>query len=211
MLQVRDDNAAAFEQLVERYRNRLLNVLEHLVPRRGLAEDMVQEVFMRVYRARKSYTPDAKFSTWLFTIADNVANNALRGAAKRKEVNLQPTQNNSAELPALENLAKDPSRFMPARRIDQSELSDMVRKAVQSLNERQRMALLLCKFEHMSYQDVAAAMNLSTKAVKSLLSRARNNLRDMLEPYVQAGALPFGLGMPAEPTETEVDHNELEK
>ncbi len=211
MLQVRDDNAVAFEQLVERYRNRLLNVLEHLVPRRGLAEDMVQEVFMRVYRARKTYTPDAKFSTWLFTIADNVANNALRGAAKRKEVNLQATQQNSTEMPTLENLAKDPSRFMPARRIDQSELSEMVRNAVQSLNERQRMALLLCKFEHMSYSDVAAAMNLSTKAVKSLLSRARNNLREMLEPYVQAGSLPFGLAADNDKPEPEIETKKRKK
>ena len=211
MLQVREDNAAAFEQLVERYRNRLLNVLEHLVPRRGLAEDMVQEVFMRVYRARKTYTPDAKFSTWLFTIADNVAFNALRGVAKRKEVNLQFGQQNSTEMPALENLAQDPSRFMPARRIDQSELSAMVRNAVQSLNERQRMALLLCKFEHMSYGDVAAAMNLTTKAVKSLLSRARNNLRQMLEPYVQAGALPFGLSAVSEEPEAEINEKKQKK
>ena len=193
MLQVREDNAAAFEQLVERYRNRLLNVLEHLTPRRDLAEDLVQEVFMRVYRARKTYTPEAKLSTWLFTIADNVANNALRGMAKRREVQLSADASNSTALPTLENLAKEPSRFMPTRRIDQVELSEMVRKAVQSLNERQRMALLLCKFEHMSYQDVATTMDLSTKAVKSLLSRARNNLREMLEPYVRAGSLPFGL------------------
>lgn len=194
MLQVREGNAAAFEQLVEKYRNRLLNVLEHLVPRRGLAEDMVQEVFMRVYRARKTYTPEAKFSTWLFTIADNVANNALRRVAKRKEVAVQQqAPSESSEMSVLENLAKDPSRFLPTRRVDQVELSEMVRHAVHALNERQRMALLLCKFEHMSYSDVAAAMNLSTKAVKSLLSRARNNLREMLEPYVSGGARPFGL------------------
>ena len=193
MLQVREGNAAAYEQLVERYRNRLISVLEHLVPRRGLAEDMVQEVFMRVYRARKTYRPDAKFSTWLFTIADNVAKNALRSAAKRKEVQFNAAPNDSAAMPTMENLAKEPSRFMPTRRIAQAELSEMVRKAVQSLNERQRMALLLCKFEHMSYEDVAAAMNLTTKAVKSLMSRARNNLREMLEPYVHGGALPFGL------------------
>jgi RNA polymerase sigma-70 factor (ECF subfamily) len=108
-------------------------------------------------------------------------------------------------MPALENLAKDPSRFMPARRIDQVELSDMVRSAVHALNERQRMALLLCKFEHMSYSDVAAAMNLSTKAVKSLLARARSNLRDMLEPYVQAGTLPFGLIEGHEPSDPQIE------
>jgi RNA polymerase sigma-70 factor (ECF subfamily) len=204
MLQVRDDNAAAFEQLVEQYRNRLLHVLEHLVPGRGVAEDLVQEVFMRVYRARKTYAPNAKFSTWLYTIADNVANNALRGASHRKEVQLQGASSTSTSMPSLENMAKEPSRFMPARRADQAELAEMVRKAVQSLSERQRMALLLCKFEHMSYEDVAKAMNLSTKAVKSLLSRARNNLREMLEPYVHAGGLPFGLNESSDPSETDL-------
>lgn len=194
MLQVRDDNAAAFEQLVERYRDRLLKILEHMVHGRNMAEDLVQEVFLRVYRARKSYTPDAKFSTWLFTITDNVASNARRFLSRRKEVQISNDNANPSSPMLLDNLAKEPSRMMPARKLDQMELSEMVRAAIQSLNDRQRVALLLSKFEHMSYNDVAAAMNLTPKAVKSLLSRARNNLRDMLEPYVQGGNLPFGGG-----------------
>ena len=78
MLQVRDDDAQAFEELMLRYQNRVLSLLAHLVGRRDLAEDLTQEVFLRVYRARKRYVPGAKFSTWLFTIAGNVASNALR-------------------------------------------------------------------------------------------------------------------------------------
>ena len=78
MLEVREDNAAAFEELVSRYQTRLINVLNHLVNKRDLAEDLAQEVFMRVYRSRKRYEPGAKFSTWLFTIANNVASNARR-------------------------------------------------------------------------------------------------------------------------------------
>ena len=78
MLEVRDDKAAAFEELMLRYQNRLVTVLEHLVGRRDLAEDLAQDVFLRVYRARKRYVPGAKFSTWLFTIANNVASNALQ-------------------------------------------------------------------------------------------------------------------------------------
>ena len=87
MLQVRDDNAAAFEELVLRYQGRLMTVLEQLVQKRDVAEDLAQEVFMRVFRARKTYQPGAKFSTWLFTIANNVASNALRslGASARSE------------------------------------------------------------------------------------------------------------------------------
>ena len=87
MLEVRDDNAAAFEELMLRYQNRLIALLEHVVGRRELAEDLAQDVFLRVYRARKSYEPGAKFSTWLFTIANNVAANALRSQSRRHEVN----------------------------------------------------------------------------------------------------------------------------
>ena len=86
MLKVRDDDAAAFEELVLRYQGRLLAVLEHLVGKRDLAEDLAQEVFLRVYRARKRYQPTAKFSTWLFTIANNVASNAKRSLSRRREV-----------------------------------------------------------------------------------------------------------------------------
>ena len=84
MLQVRDDDAQAFEELMLRYQNRVLSLLAHLVGRRDLAEDLTQEVFLRVYRARKRYVPGAKFSTWLFTIAGNVASNALRTKSRRQ-------------------------------------------------------------------------------------------------------------------------------
>src|SRR5262249_23502176 len=87
MLEVRDDKAAAFDELVLRYQNRLVTVLDHLVGRRDLAEDLAQDVFLRIYRSRKRYVPGAKFSTWLFTIANNVASNALRSQSRRHEVN----------------------------------------------------------------------------------------------------------------------------
>ena len=88
MLEVRDGSAAAFEELVLRYQVRLLRVLEHLVGSRELAEDLAQEVFLRVYRAREQYVAGAKFATWLFTIANNAASNALRNRARRHEINL---------------------------------------------------------------------------------------------------------------------------
>ena len=82
MLEVRNDNAAAFEELMLRYQNRLVTVLDHLVGGRDQAEDLAQEVFLRVYRSRKRYVPGAKFSTWLFTIANNVAANARRSRTR---------------------------------------------------------------------------------------------------------------------------------
>lgn len=192
MLRVRDDDASAFEELVLRYQSRLVSILHHLVQRGGQAEDLAQEVFLRVYRARKHYRPDAKFSTWLFTIANNVASNANRSLARRREVHVSaPAGDGSAAAP-LEQLALAASGTMPARRLDKAERAEVVRQAVGALNDRQRMALLLSKFEGLSYAEIAEAMGLSVQATKSLLSRARDNLRQILEPYIEDGSRPAG-------------------
>lgn len=190
MLQVRDDSATAFEELVSRYQTRLINVLQHLVRGQEQAEDLAQEVFLRVYRARKNYVPGAKFSTWLFTIANNVASNALRSRSRRKEVNLDEQRPDLSGAFTLDELAKAASGLMPTRQLDRSEMAEIVRQAMQSLNERQRLALLLSKFEGMSYNDIAESMELSTQAVKSLLSRARVSLKELLEPYMATGQAP---------------------
>jgi RNA polymerase sigma-70 factor (ECF subfamily) len=197
MLQVRGGDAAAFEELVLRYQNRLLTVLEHLVGNRQQAEDLAQDVFLRVFRARLRYEPGAKFSTWLFTIANNVASNALRSRSRRREVGV-PEGNGSDTSPlALDQLAKATSGFMPTRALDKAEQAEMVRHAVAALSERQRMALLLAKFEGMSYQDIADSMGLSVQAIKSLLSRARVNLKEILTPYVEQGVRPEDIAQAA--------------
>jgi RNA polymerase sigma-70 factor (ECF subfamily) len=190
MLQVRDDNAAAFEELVLRYQGRLIAVLEQLVRQRDVAEDLAQEVFLRVFRARKSYQPGAKFSTWLFTIANNVASNALRSLARRREVNITAPHGQEKSSPLLEQIALEASGMMPTRQVDRSERAEIVQRAIEALNERQRLALLLCKFEGMSYAEIGETMGLTSQAVKSLLSRARVNLRSALEPYMQEGLFP---------------------
>jgi len=190
MLQVRDDDAAAFEELVVRYQSRLMTVLEQLVHKREQAEDLAQEVFMRVFRARKSYEPGAKFSTWLFTIANNVASNALRSMARRREINVSPAQDAESQADPLAQLALAASGLMPTRQLDHAERAEVVRLAIHSLGERQKLALLLSKFEGMSYAEIGETMGLSTQAVKSLLARARSNLRASLEPYMNEGVLP---------------------
>lgn len=189
MLQVRDDDAAAFEELMLRYQNRLMTVLEHLVGDRTQAEDLAQDVFLRVYRSRKKYVPGSKFSTWLFTIANNVASNARRSRSRRREVSVQASAAQSSPA-TLDELAQAASGQMPARVLDKAETQAIVRLALESLNERQRMAVLLSKFEEMNYADIAAAMDLTPKAIKSLLSRARTNLREVLEPYLVTGQRP---------------------
>jgi RNA polymerase sigma-70 factor (ECF subfamily) len=190
MLEVQAGSAPAFEELVSRYQGRLLTVLEHLVGRRDQAEDLVQEVFLRVYRARKRYQPGARFSTWIYTIANNVASNALRSRRRRREVDATVGQDDSSGVKPLAEMAAAASGLMPARQLDKAEMREIVRLALDTLNERQRMAVLLNKFEHMSYADIGETMELTPQAVKSLLSRARESLRATLEPYLQQGKYP---------------------
>lgn len=190
MLRVRDGDAVAFEELVSRYQGRLLTVLENLVSNREQAEDLAQDVFLRVFRARATYEPGAKFSTWLFTIANNVASNARRSKARRKEVGVPGASPQDSSPMSLDQMARAKSSLMPTRSLDKSEQADVVRMAMEALNERQRMALLLAKFEEMSYEDIGKAMGLTVQAVKSLLSRARANLREILAPYMENGQRP---------------------
>jgi RNA polymerase sigma-70 factor (ECF subfamily) len=161
---------------------------------RTLAEDLAQDVFLRIYRARKSYEPGAKFSTWLFTIANNVARNAKRTLSRRHEVSVTNQASGSMAVNSLEHLAKEASGLMPTRQLDKAEMAEVVRMAMESLNERQRLAVLLSKFEAMSYIEIAETMNLSVQAVKSLLSRARGALREILEPYLNEGEMPEANG-----------------
>lgn len=190
MLEVRDDDAGAFEELMLRYQGRLVTVLGHLVGNRDQAEDLAQEVFLRVYRSRKTYVPGAKFATWLFTIANNVAANARRSRSRRREITLEGRDSGPMGAHPMETLAAASSGQLPTRQVDKAEMRDIVHLAIEALSERQKMAVLLNKFEGMSYADIAQTMELTPQAVKSLLSRARCNLRDVLEPYLDRGDRP---------------------
>ncbi len=187
MLSVQNDDAAAFEELMLRYQGRVLSVLRHLIGNREQAEDLAQEVFLRIYRARKNYHPEAKFSTWLFTIVNNVALNAIRSRSRKPEVQLgtATNPNESGPMTSAEEMIMASSGAVPARQLDKLEMRQMVQLAVDALGERQRMAVLLHRFEGMSYIDIAEVMEMTPQGVKSLLCRARMNLRDALQPYVQ--------------------------
>jgi len=189
MLSVRDDQPGAFEELVEHYQNRLVGVLHHLVGNVTEAEDLAQEVFLRVYRARKKYRARCKFSTWLFTIANNLALNSLRARQRKPVVPLNTRDSGPLGPRPAERLVKD-SGSQPSKRIQQQEMAAVVRKALDGLNERQRMAVLLNKFEDMNYAEIAEVMGLTTKGVKSLLCRARTNLRAVLQSYIYMDGEP---------------------
>jgi RNA polymerase sigma-70 factor, ECF subfamily len=187
MLRVQQDDAGAFEELMLRYQDRVASLMTHLVGKRDLAEDLTQDIFLRVYRSRKRYVPGSKFSTWLYTIAHNVASNSRRSLSRRREVNLVGQESGEYAGNPLDQAALAASGLMPTRQLDKAELAGVVQVAIAALNERQRMAVLLNKFEHLGYEEIAEVMELTPQAVKSLLSRARANLREVLEPYLTQG------------------------
>jgi RNA polymerase sigma-70 factor (ECF subfamily) len=183
MLRVREDDPAAFAELVELFNHRLITVLHHLLGNAEEAEDLAQEVFLRVYKVRKKYRPRAKFSTWLFTIANNLALNTLRSRQRKPVVPLNVRDSGPLGPRPAEQLVKDRLN-QPVQHMQQQELAGIVRKALDELNERQRVAVVLNKFEDMNYAEIAEIMGLTTKGVKSLLSRARENLRLALKDYI---------------------------
>jgi RNA polymerase sigma-70 factor (ECF subfamily) len=185
MLRVKDGDEAAFGKLVAAYQDRLINIFVNLVGNEELAQDLTQELFLRIYRARHGYEPNAKFSTWVYRIATNLASNSRRTKGRRKEVQLKASESGPMGTRPAERLLADKSALMPTRQLDKRELQQLVREALETLNDRQKMAVLLHKFEDLSYTDIGEAMEMSPQAVKSLLSRARENLRVKLEPFVR--------------------------
>src|SRR6201997_1442792 len=144
MLKVRDDVPGAFEELVEAYQRRLVAIMHHLVGNADEAEDLAQEVFLRVYRARKKYRPRSKFSTWLFTIANNLALNSLRARQRKPAVSLNVSDSGPLGPRPAEQLVQDRQNG-PVQHVQQQELAAVIRKALDGLNERQRMAVVLNK------------------------------------------------------------------
>ncbi len=173
----------AFDVLVAKYRTPVIHFLYRLVHRREPAEDLAQEVFLRVYRARKSYQPTAKFSTWLFRIATNVALNALRDGRMRHEREMS-IEADAGVLPLAERL---PDAMATAEQalMDRERRAE-IRRAVDALPEKQRLAVLLHKYQEMDYAEIAEILECSESALKSLLFRAYETLRVRLRPLLGA-------------------------
>jgi len=184
MLLLKAGDEDAFGELVERHRESVLNLTYRYLGNRADAEDLAQEVFLKVYRARRRYEPTARFTTWLFRIAVNACLNEVRNRRHRPTHAAAPLPGGEGFLPPV----ADPAALSPAAAAETSELHAQVRAAVDELPERQRLALLLNKFHGLGYEELAAALDLTVPAVKSLLVRARENVRQRLEPYLRTDA-----------------------
>jgi RNA polymerase sigma-70 factor (ECF subfamily) len=181
MLRVQGGDGEAFAELQRRYGARVLGYFCRLLRDRAEAEDLTQDVFLRLYRSRARYQPRARFATWIFHISQNVARNALR--ARRRKPWVRPGAGGLGTRGLLEALLSDRGEA-PSGPLERDELAGVVRAAVAELAGRQRTALELHQFHDRTYAEVAAELDMTPKAAKSLLYRARNQLREALTPFM---------------------------
>src|ERR1700734_1857429 len=188
MLDVKAGDDESFALLLHRYRSPLVNFLYRMVRNREQAEDLAQEVFIRVYRAREEYVPSAKFTTWLFRIATNLALNSVRDTRhQRMELSLDApitTDSEDGDEKTLDVADKHPDI---EHLLVEEARKKMIRPPIDKLPEKQRAAVLVHKYQEVDYNEIAKIMDCSESALKSLLFRAYETLRVELAPLV-AGA-----------------------
>lgn len=179
MVRVGGGDHQAFRLLVERHQNAVIGTVAKMLGNPTDAEDISQQVFLRIWRNAKRYRPDAKFTTYLFTITRNLVFNETRRRGRKKEVSADEREENTNQL-----IEDSPDR-QPDSELLQSELQMAVDHAISKLPETQRMAVVLRRYEQLSYEEIADVLHLSVSAVKSLLFRARTALREALSEYLE--------------------------
>ena len=182
MLRVKDGDHASFDLLLEKYRLPVIHFLYRMVQDHGVSEELGQEVFLRVYRSRATYEPAAKFTTWLFRIATHLALNWLRD--RKNEKGQERLDDDSGLTPSRDVADRKPS--VEYTLVHQVKLEE-VRRAIATLPEKQRAAVLMHKYEEMEYSQIAAVLSCSESAVKSLLFRAYETLRARLSHMAVGG------------------------
>ena len=184
MLRVKQGDDAAFEELVNKYKQPITNLLYRTLGDSAEAEDLAQNVFVQVYKSAHRYRVSARFSTWLYTIARNLCLNEIRRRRRRPAEPLDASTE-SDEMPAKQY--QDPKASGASEALLKDELMRKVREAVRTLPESQRTAILLFEDE-LSYDQIAEVLKTSVSAVKSLIHRARETLKGQLKPYLKTGA-----------------------
>ena len=180
MVAAQKGDQASFESLLRKYFTRIFNFAYRYLGSRESAEDIAQETFIRVHRCLASYRPEAKFQTWLYVIARNLCFNELR-KNKYKTFSLEGmTSSENGEFPKQ---FADMMTISPAKELENKETLALVMQVIESLPENQKTAVLLRRFEGLAYEEIAQAMGLSLQAVKSLLNRAKESLRQKLSHF----------------------------
>jgi RNA polymerase sigma-70 factor (ECF subfamily) len=186
MQRVTQGDQRAFEELVEKYKQPVFNMIYRTLPDAAEAEDLAQTVFIQVYKSAARYRVEAKFSTWLFTIARNLCLNELRRRSRHPADSLDASVAPDEDAPARQY--EDIRNTAAPDRLIQDELVAKVSEALKDLPEAQRTAILLYQEQDKSYEEISEILDLSLSATKSLIHRARETLKQRLKPYLRTGA-----------------------
>jgi RNA polymerase sigma-70 factor, ECF subfamily len=186
MLRVKQGDMAAFEELVDKYKQPVINLLYRTLPDLTEAEDLAQNVFLQVFKSAHRYRVTAKFSTWLYTIARNLCLNEIRRRSRHPAESMEATHPEYEDQPSRQ--FEDTKNFGPPDLLLQDELQQKIEEALRDLPENQRTAILLYREEEMSYEEISEVLDCSLSATKSLIHRARETLKQKLKPYLRTGA-----------------------
>jgi RNA polymerase sigma-70 factor (ECF subfamily) len=182
MLELRTGNMAGFDYLIQKYRKPIIHFMYRMVRNQAVAEELAQEVFLRVYRSRETYRAEARFSTWLYRIATNLGVNYARDTRHERAASTVYLDEIDSETGTTPDVA-DTTPDVEAHLLRQERLN-AIREHVMALPERQRMAVLMHKYEGMDYKQIGDVLKLSESATKSLLFRAYQTLRDKLKAFI---------------------------
>jgi RNA polymerase sigma-70 factor, ECF subfamily len=186
MLRVKDGDMGAFEELVDKFKQPVINLIHRTLHDPDEAEDLAQNVFLQVFKSAHRYQATAKFSTWLFTIARNLCLNEIRRRSRHPADSIETDSSESDDHPIRQYA--DAKNLSPPDRLLERELEEKIQQALSALPDNQRIAILLCRQDELSYEEIAKVLGCSLSATKSLIHRGRETLKSKLKPYLEAGS-----------------------
>ena len=185
MLRVKRGDRAAFTELVEKYKQPLFNFIFRTLRDDTESEDVAQNTLLQAYKSRDRYEPTAKFTTWLFTIARNLCLNEIRRRARHPADSIHEEHAEFDDQPRQQY--EDKSHIAAPEKLLHGELAKKIEAALAELPENQRTAILLCRQDELSYEEIAKVLGCSLSATKSLIHRGRETLKEKLKPYLHSG------------------------
>jgi RNA polymerase sigma-70 factor (ECF subfamily) len=185
MLRVKQGDMAAFTELVDKYKQSVSNLMYRMIRDATEAEDLAQVAFLQVYKSASRYEVSSKFSTWMFTIARNLCLNEIRRRSRHRADSLDAPHPQHEDQPLQQY--EDKKTFSPPESLLQGELEEKIEEALAELPENQRTAIVLCRGDELSYEDIAQVLGCSISATKSLIHRGRETLKLKLKPYLRSG------------------------
>ncbi|HWX19654.1 MAG TPA: sigma-70 family RNA polymerase sigma factor [Candidatus Binatia bacterium] len=186
MLRVKQGDSSAFASLVDKYKQPVMNMVYRMLHDATEAEDLAQNVFVQVYKSAHRYEVSSKFTTWLFTIARNLCLNEIRRRSRHPAESLDLPHPEQQDQPLRQ--FEDKKTFSPPESLLHGELEEKIEQALAGLPENQRTAILLCRQDELSYEEIAEVLDCSLSATKSLIHRGRETLKLKLKAYLRTGA-----------------------